>query len=147
MRKNTTVLPRHVIWPFLLFIVVSFGVLVTWTIVDPATFDRIEVESDEGIVSYPLCTYEVGFHIALQVPLFISMLIVLVMSYKTRHLPENITDSRRISRVLVSHVLVTFCKSVYRRNFCERNDFCGRKEMFSSPRPPAPSSLSLLLSD
>ena len=73
-----------------------------------------EVETgDGGIVSYPLCTYEVGFHVAIQVPLFMSMLVVWVVSYQTRNLPEQITDSRRIGRVLLCHVLISLSESVF----------------------------------
>jgi hypothetical protein len=116
MRKQT-VLPRHVIWPFLLFMVISFGILVAWTIVDPSEFDRVEVGINDDFyepTSFPLCTYEIGFQTASQVPLLISMAIVWYMSYKTRELPEKVTDSRRIARVLLSHVLITLSRSHWR---------------------------------
>jgi hypothetical protein len=111
MRKQR-ILPRDVIWPFLLCFWSSFGILLAWTLIHPSKFSRLEVGLDGFVdpISVPTCTYETGFQSALQVALFLSFAMVFYMSRNTRDLPENRTDSRRISKVLLSHVLVTLGK-------------------------------------
>jgi hypothetical protein len=111
--RRQLILPRHVIWPFVLFVLTSLAMLIAWTISDPTKFCRLEVHVDGFVdpISVPTCTYEVGFQTALQVPLLLSMAVVLFMSYKTRDLEEDITDSRRVAKVLISHVLISLCKS------------------------------------
>jgi hypothetical protein len=73
----------------------------------------LEIDHD-GFVpfSFPVCFYDNRFDSLVQVPLILSMTIVFWMSYKTRELPEELTDSRKISKVLISHVLINFRKSL-----------------------------------
>jgi hypothetical protein len=108
-RRNQVILMKHVIWPFVVIIVATFALLIAMTIVDPPEWARVVLVDYEGdVAEYGLCSAEESqFEACIRLLMIVSILISAVMSCKTKHLPPDISDSRRICQTLWSHLILT----------------------------------------
>jgi len=109
---------KDVIWPFVLLFVVNFALLLSWTLVEPLEWSRIEVENFDmfgrSVESFGSCFVYVAGHTATQDRARIGFLIALGLfnlgavilanyeSYRTRHLPSDFNESFYLALSMVS---------------------------------------------
>lgn len=107
-RRGQKILMKHVMGPFLAMIVGAIAVLVVWTIVDPPhwdsdVFDESWVQDGE----FGICNKDQVFAIVMAVLITVAVVIALWMSCKTRELPEDISDSRRVCQTLTAQLILS----------------------------------------
>jgi 7 transmembrane sweet-taste receptor of 3 GCPR len=117
-RRNQVIKMKHVLWPFVGVLVAALAVLVAMTIVNPPEWTRaVTITYDDDSVTSPFfldrankefgyCSDSGDFESSVTLLLAISILIAAVMSCKTRHLPPDITDSRRVCQTLWCHIIL-----------------------------------------
>lgn len=119
-RKNQTVLPQHVIWPFLLMMVAVIAVTITQNIIDPPIWQE-RIDSDLEYVAMCL-PKSLDIHsmngpdfwidltiIALQL---LSLLLMSIMAWITRKIPEDISDSRHVFYAIVANIAMMIVTSI-----------------------------------
>ena len=104
IRRGQRIHVKHVMKPFIALIVTALIILIVWTIVDPPYWTR-----DDVLVGY--CHQELAFAIPLDVAIILSVSIALWWALKTKELPEDISDSRRVFQTFVSKFVVLIGKS------------------------------------
>lgn len=119
-RKNQTVLPQHVIWPFLLMMAAVIAVTITHNIIDPPILQEL-MDPDLGYVGMCLPkSLEIhSMHgpdfwidlttIALEL---LSLLLMSIMAWITRNIPEDISDSRHVFYAIVANIAVIIVTSI-----------------------------------
>lgn len=113
-RRGQKIEVRHVMGPFAGIVFGAVVILVVWTIVDPPRWDRVFLESTllrEAPGTFGYCYDSVWFSLSLGIILVVAVVIALLMSLKTRHLPEDISDSRRVYQTLAAHLSILIGKS------------------------------------
>jgi len=108
-RKGQKILAKHVLGPFVGVIVAAVGILVAWMVVSPPHYRREIVEARDGTLhSIGVCHYDDGgiFHLVLSILFLATVGFVFWLSLRTRHLPESLSDSRRITQTLLAHLLL-----------------------------------------
>ncbi|VEU40467.1 unnamed protein product [Pseudo-nitzschia multistriata] len=108
-RKGQKILVRDVIWPLVFAVVIAVAILVAWTVSSPPYYEReIVVGNDGKIYSVGICYYEDGgiYQLVLTTMFLASATVVYWLSLRTRKLPETLSDSRRITQLLLSHLIM-----------------------------------------
>jgi hypothetical protein len=108
-RRGRKIEVRHVIKPFALMIVGALGLLVAWTIAYPPTWKRVTSDGEDNN-TFGFCELSTTFAITLDLLITVAVVTALWMSCKTRHLPEDISDSRRVFQTLTAHLVIIMSK-------------------------------------
>lgn len=110
-RRGQRILIQHVIAPLVVALVCAVGLLIAWTIQDPPNWST----------QAPVDTFGDGWHdesvsicvegssiyfFATATLFFVAVGIALWMAWKTRHVREDISDSRRVCQALGAHVVL-----------------------------------------
>ena len=94
--------------PFVALVLCCLGLLVAWTIVDPPSFVREDynniLEIGEGSVGF--CEENLWFSIPVDIIVLLAVALSFWMSTKTKHIPEDISDSKRVFQTLMSHLIL-----------------------------------------
>ncbi|KAG7361430.1 7 transmembrane sweet-taste receptor of 3 GCPR domain containing protein [Nitzschia inconspicua] len=118
-RRNQVIKIKHVMCPFVTVMVAIVGLLIAMTVTDPPTWTRevFLVDEDDGAIppfilekanhEYGFCRESSSFDFAISLLLIASILISAIMSCKTRHLPPDISDSRRVCQALWCHLILS----------------------------------------
>lgn len=115
-RKNRVVHVHHVIGPFCFIVLVQIGILVGQTIVSPPywsseipAYPRDPSRDDviEKCYQFQLENpTNMAFNAATSGIIILCQVITIWMSYKTRKIREDISDSRRIFQTVVVHIAI-----------------------------------------
>ena len=116
-RKKQAVHVHHVIGPFFLILLVEIGILIGQTIVAPPHWSRevpLYPRNPEKTDAIEKCyQYQLGnptnmaFNASTSAVRFLCQGITIWMSYKTRKIREDISDSRRIFQTVVFQILLS----------------------------------------
>jgi 7 transmembrane sweet-taste receptor of 3 GCPR len=116
--RRQTVLVRHVIAPLILAMLAAIGLLIAWTIDDPPTWQREQLEAEGNVVrTFGVCnpdrqTSNVPYDSILTILLTICVILALCMSCSVRKVPEDISDSKRVFQTLGTNLLLSICAAV-----------------------------------
>ena len=116
LRRGLKVLPRHVAGPYILLMVVAFGSLIVWTVLDPykyeVFFDPL-AHANLGTCSvvmfvhtWQLSTYTWIFMGIFEFFISVMLVTLVVLAYQIRNINPELGDSQRICR-LVIFIMVT----------------------------------------
>ena len=108
MRRGQRIEARHVLGPFAALLGGAFVVLIVWTIVNPPTWERLLDEDDVDKGTFGHCDVDMWWTLPLDLLVTVAVVTALWMSLHTRHLPEDISDSRRVFQTLVAHAIILF---------------------------------------
>lgn len=108
MRRRQRIEVRHVLMPFVASLVLAILVLFLYTFLNPPKWKA----SDQD-VGFGQCDDNAWERVALAGLLAVALCITLWEAYKTKHLPEDISDSRRVWHTLLGHAAVLLCKFVF----------------------------------
>ncbi|KAG7355797.1 7 transmembrane sweet-taste receptor of 3 GCPR domain containing protein [Nitzschia inconspicua] len=117
-RRNQVIKIKHVMCPFVTVMVAIVGLLIAMTVTDPPTWTRevLFFDEDDSLPpfilenanhEYGFCSESSSFDSAISFLLLVSILISAIMSCKTRHLPPDISDSRRVCQTLWCHLILS----------------------------------------
>ena len=109
-RRGQTILVKHVIGPFIAVILVTIGVLIAWTVASPPYYTRQTITGFDGeLQSIGICYYEDGgiFKLVLTIIFILSVSVAFWLSWKTRNVPEYLSDSRRVTQTLLGHLVLS----------------------------------------
>ena len=113
-RKNQIVLPKHVIGPFVVMMGAVIALTSTQTIIDPPVW---RVRNVTGLDHIGMCLPSTAdassihrknlwLDITTAFLQFLSLVIMLVMAYITRNIPEDISDSRHVFHAVITNILL-----------------------------------------
>ena len=108
-RKGQKILVKHVIWPFIVVVLVAIGVLVAWTVASPPYFKQGTTTGLDGeLYSVGICYFKDGgtYQLVLTIIFVFSISVALWLSLKTRKLPEALSDSRRVWQTLIVNLIL-----------------------------------------
>lgn len=102
---------KHALWPFALMITASIAVLIAWQIVDPLTWVRGDLSSLRDCLNmYGQCTSpETGvlpFVLPIGLILGIITIMVLFVSWRTKHIQPELSESKWIFNDVLSNVQI-----------------------------------------
>lgn len=117
-RKNQIIHVSHVIGPFVFILLLQIGLLTAMTILAPPFWtwkvpmkphDSSNTDVVEKCYQYQFSNrMNMAFNIATLAVVIICQAITIWMSYKTRKIREDISDSRRIFQTVVFQILICF---------------------------------------
>ena len=93
---------RDVIKPFCGLFAAAFLVLIVWTAVERPVWKR-----EFGIGS---CYEAVYFGVAMDLIMIVAISLTLWWGHKTRDLPEDISDAKRVYFTLIAQFILLMCK-------------------------------------
>jgi len=119
-RRKQQIFAIHVIWPFITSLFIAMTILSLWTAIDPPKYNSgsnnyIYNSNDQDQVEWGRgghCNYRQknGLFFTLMVTInIISQLIAVWMAYKTRHIREDVSDSKQIFQLFQTHLLLNTC--------------------------------------
>ena len=101
--KRVKITERDVLKPFAVLMTLNFIILLSWTLVDPMLFER--VETDE-LTSYGRCVPQgnqwKGFIGVLAILNFAALIVVNVQAYKARSINDELSESKYIGLATLS---------------------------------------------
>ena len=101
--RRVTITERDVLKPFAVLMTLNFIILLSWTLVDPMLFER--VETDE-LTSYGRCVPQgnqwKGFIGVLAILNFAALIVVNVQAYKARSINDELSESKYIGLATLS---------------------------------------------
>jgi hypothetical protein len=124
-RKNQIILPKHVIGPFVVMLMAVIAVTITQTILDPPVWQAKVVpgignvglclpsasyasligdRKSNSLINNPYIWIEITEHSLL----LLCLTMMLLMAYKARRIPENISDSRKVFQAVFTSVFLSF---------------------------------------
>ena len=106
MRRRQRIEVRHVILPFAVTLVVAVGMLCVYTFLNPSAPEWIPSSSN----SFGYCDDSSWELVVLAFLLGAALSLALWEAYKTKHLPEDISDSGRVWQTLLAHFVILLCK-------------------------------------
>ena len=123
LRRGLKILPRHVLWPFVVVLIATIFLLITWSTVNPLNKYIIGEVPDKnlctayceniGAADYDSASLPILY--AIQVLILIVQLTLTILAFKIRHLNQELGDSKRIFRLVlfqfIWHTLVTVIMS------------------------------------
>lgn len=104
LRRGLKILPRHVIWPFILVVSVEVGLLIAWSATGTSKYGVMK-NSDNTIEPTSGYCATIPFYtkppskqilIALIVLLSIVQFVLIILTYKIRKINQELGDSKRI---------------------------------------------------
>jgi hypothetical protein len=102
MRRGQTILVEHTIWPLRVAMLCNIMILISWTIIDPPKYVRID--NIDGTETIGTCDFfQLPFFIPVSIIIVISAALMVWMAYKTRNLPDELSEGRGIWHISVSH--------------------------------------------
>ena len=108
MRRRQRIEVRHVIVPFAVTLVVAVGILCVYTFLNPKAPEWIP--SSRRSNSFGHCDDSSWELVVLAFLLGTALALALWEAYKTKHLPEDISDSGRVWQTLLAHFVILLCK-------------------------------------
>jgi hypothetical protein len=119
LRRGLRILPIHALWPLVVVLLLTIGLLITWSTINPSNkyifgefFDTdiasgyCEIVTIAGLVSASL-----AYLYALQALILIVQLILTILAWKIRNLNQELGDSKRIFKLVlfqfICHAIVT----------------------------------------
>ena len=108
MRRRQRIEVRDVILPFAMTLVVAVGMLCVYTFLNPSAPEWIPSSS----TSFGYCDDTSWELVVLAFLLGAALTLALWEAYKTKHLPEDISDSRRVWQTLLAHFVILLCKDI-----------------------------------
>lgn len=102
LRRGRRVQVKDVIKPFCSLFAAAFIVLIVWSIVERPVWKR---EFEIG-----LCDEDVYFELTMNLIMVIAISLTFVWGHKTRDLPEDISDSKRVHYTLGAQFILLMCK-------------------------------------
>jgi hypothetical protein len=108
---------KHVMGPFVCILLATLGVLIAMTIVDPPYWThQVFIEDDDNVdddwklpgadSSYGYCDEPDPYGSVISALLLVSLVVAFCMSCRTRRIPEEFSDSRRVCQTLCSQIVV-----------------------------------------
>jgi hypothetical protein len=148
-KKGQRVLARHVIWPLVVSLAIMAGLLTAWTVSAPPTYElgcfdcpnddwkdevsdggafifsqtgtptTTNLEDEERIYGY--CSWNPDYKLILSSLALFSSFLAMWMSWRTRKIREDVSDSRRVFQVMCFH-FVLFILSIT-ESFANKHQF------------------------
>lgn len=124
-RKNQIILPKHVIGPFVVMLMAVIAVTIAETILNPPVWHAKVVPGigntgscfppasnatsigdlkSKSLIDNPYIWIEITEH-SLQL---VCLIMMLLMAYKARRIPENISDSRKVFQAVFTSLFLSF---------------------------------------
>jgi protein-S-isoprenylcysteine O-methyltransferase Ste14 len=116
MRRRQKVEAKHVIAPFAAILVGAVTVLFVYTFVDPPVWVREPLGDGDTDVTYGRCQESLWFEVVLDLLLTVAVAISVWQAWKTRALPEDISDGKRVWQTLTAHLVILISKSAAERD-------------------------------
>ena len=113
-RKNQIVLPQHVLGPFLAMILAVIAITITQNIIDPPVW-RERMDPNNEYVGMCLSkglddiqNHGTDFWIDLSIIILqiLSLLLMSMMAWMTRKIPEDISDSRHVFYAIIANIVM-----------------------------------------
>jgi len=112
LRRGLKVLPKHVAGPYILAMVVAFGSLIVWTVLDPYHYEVLETDplaqENLGTCSvvmflhtWQLSTYTWIFMLIFEFFMSVIVITLVVLAYQIRNINPELGDSQRIFRLVI----------------------------------------------
>lgn len=107
MRRRQKIEVKHVIAPFIGIIVVEIVLLFAYTFTMPPVWvrDALLTGATDG-----RCEPQAWFDIPMNLLLVVAVAISVWQAWKTRTLPEDISDAKRVWQTLIAHLILLFGK-------------------------------------
>ena len=106
-RRSEPISVWYGMWPFFVLRVMSFALLLAWSIVEIPKW--VIFEYDDG-KSFGLCDYtatgQLKFLISLVLLIFVSAVLGAQMAYRARKLPQELTDVNQIFQIYCCHLVI-----------------------------------------
>lgn len=111
MRRRQKVEVKHVIGPFIAIITISIGLLFVYTFVQPPLWIREPLwNNDFNSNTVGRCEEQLWFELPLDILITVAVAISAWQAWKTRTLPEDISDAKRVWQTLTAHLVLLFGK-------------------------------------
>jgi hypothetical protein len=119
LRRGLTILPRHALRPFVVVLMSTVGLLITWSTINPSKKYIVGEEFDSNITSgycenvglADLVSASLPYLYALQALILIVQLTLTILACSIKNLNQELNDSNRIFRLVlfqfVWHLIVT----------------------------------------
>jgi hypothetical protein len=140
LRRGLKILPRHALWPFIVVLMLTIGLLIAWSITNPSNKYIVEEIPNttlttgyceiSGIAGYKSAS--VPYLYALQALILIVQLILTILACKIKNLNEELGDSKRIFRlVLFQFILHSIITCLLFFGAAKVLNLASRKSVFS----------------